>query len=52
MVGPQIGNLVVFTSLECQLQKSGQIDLTKDKSDQLVDVLCLQDLGGVLVVLI
>ena len=52
MVGPQIGNLVVFTSLECQLQKSGQIDLTKDKSDQLVNVLCLQDLGGVLVVLI
>ena len=50
--GPKTRNLVVFTSLECQLQESGQIDLTKDEPDQLVDVFCLQDLGGVLVVLI
>ena len=42
----------MFTSLECQLQKSGQVDLTKDESDQLVNVLRLQDLGGVLVVLV
>ena len=42
----------MFTSLECELQESGQIDLTKDEPDQLVDVFCLQDLGGVLIVLI
>ena len=49
---PKTRNLIVSTSLECQLQETGQVDLTKDEPDQLVDVLCFQDLGGVRIVLV
>ena len=46
------GVLLCSTSLKGQLQETGKVNLTKDEADQLVHILCFQDLGGVLVVLV